>query len=195
MKTGPALLVVTLAVSFARSARGDDAAIDALVSEASSLEQTGDLAGANKKLEQAFALSQRADVAGKLGLLQQRSGAYSESAQHLELAMRFFPEGRPPAERQKLIEAFTDVRAKVAAVRFRVKPDAEHVTIDGTSPSLTSLDYDVFVMPGTRRISVPGRADVTIEAVANQSYPIDVASVPKVVVAPKATIEASKRPR
>jgi hypothetical protein len=171
-------------------ADGAAAQIEALLAEAKQLDKDGKPADAHEKLLAAWKIEHRYDIAAALGLSEKASGDFAKSAQHLEYAIRFLPDpakpdrlvGTPwakPDERQRLIDAFTDVRAKVAAVRLRVVPQGTGVTIDGEKPELLGIDYDVFVMPGTRTVAIAGRAPQTITVESNGSYPVAAEDLPR----------------
>ncbi len=175
------------------SAHADGAApgsVDALLATAKQLEKDGKAHDAHDKLVEAWHIERRYDVAAALGMNERASGDFAKAAQHLEYAIRFLPDpakpdrlvGTPwakPDERQKLIDAFTDVRAKVGAVRFRIDPSGEGVTIDGEKPELLGIDYDVFVMPGSRTVTVPGKPPQSVTVDSNSSVAIVAEDLPR----------------
>jgi hypothetical protein len=175
--------VLAVAIGFAGEARADDAAGN-LLKEASALDKAGKTDEAHAKLVEAWKLGHRYDVAAALGMNEKKSGDFAHAAQHLEYAIRFFPDSVKQDARQPVIDAFTDVRSKVAAIRLRVLPDASSVKIDGEMPELLGIDYDVFVMPGSRNIELPNHAAQAIDAKAEGSYTITAEDPP----APKAAV-------
>src|SRR5260221_277763 len=176
-------VVVLVALATPAVALCDDASADALLAQAKDLDKAGKGSAAHDKLVAAWHLGHRYDVAAALGLNERKAGDFAHSAQHLEYAIRFLPDPAKPGtgpsapwakpdERQQLVDAFTEVRSKVAAVRLRVLPDVSTVSIDGDKPELLGLDYDIFVMPGTRTVGIPNHPSQSIETKAGGSYTV-----------------------
>jgi hypothetical protein len=166
-----ASLAIGASGSVAAEARADDGPkIDAALQQAAKLEKAGKTADAHAKLDEAWAMGHRWDVAAALGMNEKKSGDFAHSAQHLEYAIRFFPDSVKQDARQAYIDAFTEVRSKVAALRLRLLPDASGVRIDGDTPESLGIDYDVFVMPGSHRVEMPNHASQILDTKADASY-------------------------
>ena len=176
-------VVILLGLAPPSAAVADEASADALLAQGKDLDKAGKTSEAHEKLMAAWRLGHRYDVAAALGLNEKKSGDVAHSAQHLEYAIRFLPDPAKPGtgpslpwakpdERQQLVDAFTDVRSKVAAVRLRVLPDVSGVNIDGEKPELLGLDYDVFVMPGSRSVEIPNHPSQSIETKGGGSYTV-----------------------
>jgi hypothetical protein len=167
-----AAVLLTGALSMPLRAVAEGDATTQLLKEAAALDKAGKGAEAHAKLEQAWRSEHRYDVAAALGMNERKAGNFAHAAQHLEWAIRFLPDAMKPTERQQIIDAFTDVRSKVGAIRLRVLPRGSGIKIDGETPELLGIDYDVFVMPGSRVVDVPNHPSQTIDAQADASYAV-----------------------
>ncbi len=127
----------------------------------------------------AWKLKKSFDVAGNLGNVEADMKKWRAAAEYLAFAIREFPAGGKPAQRDGLIQRLAEAQKQVGRLHLRVdKPGAE-VFVDGTSVGLAPLSDDVYVDPGSHLVEVrldgyaPTR--ITVVAARAQASEVDVA--------------------
>ena len=103
---------------------------------------------------QAWKLKKSFDVAGNLGNVEADMKKWRAAGEYLAFAIREFPAGGKPAQRDGLIQRLAEAQKQVGRLRLHVaKPGAE-VFVDGASVGLAPLPDDVYVDPGSHLVEV-----------------------------------------
>ena len=120
---------------------------DELLRQGNALSRAGKLPEALEAYAAAWALHEAYPIAANLGNLEMNLEKYRDAAEHLGLAVRWFPREVKPAVREALKKSLDEVRQQVGTLRLRI-PDGAQVSVDGTAIDMFDLRDELFVDPG-----------------------------------------------
>ncbi|WP_437709321.1 PEGA domain-containing protein [Sorangium sp. So ce448] len=135
---------------------------------------------------EAWALKKSYAVAANLGDVELMLGDPRSAAEHLAYALRELPADEPPALRTLLTKRLAEARQLVGSLRVRVTPPGAELLIDGTPLLVEETPEEIFVDPGTHRVTArrDGYADaekvVTVAAGTAQNLTLALAELPAV---------------
>jgi len=144
-----ALLALSLPV-LAQAPRADE-----LFREGNRAFAAGDARGAYQAYREAWSLRKSFDIACNLGRTEAELSLSRDAAEHLDYCIRTYPASSREELRQAYLrfqELFTEVRARVAALRLETKPQGAEVSVDGVTYGTTPREAEVFVDPGQHRV-------------------------------------------
>ena len=98
---------------------------------------------------EAWSLKKSFDLAGNLGNLEADLKKWRLAAEHLAYAMREFPAGGRPAQRDELLKRLNEVKRRVGELRVQVSHPGAEVFVDGTSVGVAPIANELYVDPGT----------------------------------------------
>jgi hypothetical protein len=102
----------------------------------------------------AWTLKKSYDVAGNLGNVDADMKKWRAAAEYLAFAIREFPAGGKPAQRDGLIQRLAEAQKQVGRLRLRVSKPGAEVFVDGASAGLAPLPDDVYVDPGSHLVEI-----------------------------------------
>ncbi|MBE7483650.1 MAG: PEGA domain-containing protein [Polyangiaceae bacterium] len=168
------LLLCLLAVAFALSASSlahAQATPEELFKEGREAVQKKDWQRARDLLLKSWALKKSFDTAALLGQSELKLAKYRDAAEHLDFALRNFPNLEPTADAKKRIEdGARTARSKVFALTIEVSVADAEVTIDSAPAGRSPLASEVFLDPGNHVVEAkldghePGKREVRAEA-------------------------------
>ncbi len=156
----------------------------ALFDQGNRLYDQGKLAEAEAVYLEAWRLKKSFDVAGNLGGLEAELKKWRTAASFLAFALREFPAGGKPAQRDELLKKLGEAQKRVGTLRITVSRPGAEVFVDGTSAGLAPLSDDVYVDAGGHLIEVridgvpSGQAQVSCSQGQTQEVPIAVSGGP-----------------
>ncbi|MBX3127083.1 MAG: PEGA domain-containing protein [Polyangiaceae bacterium] len=108
----------------------------------------------------AFAVRKSVDIAGNLGDVALTLGKPREAAEHLALALRHFPTGKPEA-RQRAEERLAQAKALVGTLTVTVNVEGARVLLGEREVGRAPLEHELYVEAGAThvRVTAPGYAE------------------------------------
>jgi PEGA domain len=133
-----------------------------------------DWKGARALLVQSWAQKKSFDTAALLGQTELKLGRFRDAAEHLDYALRNFPNQDPtPDAKKRIDDGLKSATAHVYAVSVDVSEPGAQVSVDGAAVGIAPIEGQVFVDPGQHTFSatLAGHDDAkqTVEASAGQS--------------------------
>jgi hypothetical protein len=139
----------------------------ALIKKGSELCAAGDVDEGLAALRAAWAQHENADLAATLASCEVKASEWPGAAEHLAYALRIKDD---PEQRKPLEATFTDVRARVGAVKVTVTVDGADVFVGDRFAGQSPLPAEVYVAPGKTRITAKrtgyGEIEGTVEVQA-----------------------------
>jgi hypothetical protein len=151
----------------------------ALIKKGSELCAAGDVDEGLAALRAAWAQHENADLAATLASCEVKASEWPGAAEHLAYALRIKDD---PEQRKPLEATFTDVRARVGAVKVTVTVDGADVFVGDRFAGQSPLPAEVYVAPGKTRITAkrPGYGEiegtVDVEARGTATLTLDLAA-------------------
>lgn len=102
---------------------------------------------------EAWSLKKSHAVAANLGDVELIVGDPRSAAEHLSYALRELTAGEKPALRKLLAERLEEARRLVGTLRIRVTPPGAEVLVDGKPLLFEETPEEIFVDPGTHRVT------------------------------------------
>lgn len=178
----------------------DNAKVRSLFRRAATASEAGKYEEARELLLDAWAIRQTYDVASSLAQVEIQLKHYRDAAEHLEFCLRNFA----PVESEQTLEqarrAFSEVKARVAAIKFSVNRKGAELFVDSLGIGTEPLPSVVFVEPGLRKLAARLNGDTaeqTLNAQPGKEYVVAlelVGSESKTVEPDSAPIGASLPP-
>ncbi len=142
------LLAILFALSGATPARAEATPED-LFRQGREAVQKKDWPRAQEFLAKSWALKKSFDTAALLGQSELKLGKYRDAAEHLDFALRNFPNLEPTADaRQRIEDAARSARAKVFALTVTATVAGSEIAVDAAPVGRAPLDAEVFLDPG-----------------------------------------------
>jgi hypothetical protein len=149
-----ALVGACLSLSAGTRAEGAERA-DELFRVGNEAFAAGDAKTAYEAYRGAWSLRKSFDIACNLGRTEAELQLSRDAAEHLDYCLKTYPASSRDDLREankRFRELFTEVRARVAALRIETRPPGAEIAVDGASYGTTPLGRDVFVDPGRHRV-------------------------------------------
>jgi len=104
---------------------------------------------ARELLARVWAKRESYDTAALLGQCELKLGDWRDAAEHLDYALRNFPNADPAADaRARIKQGLASARSKVATVTVQTDPAGAEVLVDGVGLGRSPLDAPVYLKPG-----------------------------------------------
>jgi hypothetical protein len=173
-----ALIAGCLSLAGAVRAEGADRA-DELFRQGNQAFAAGDARAAYEAYRGAWSLRKSFDIACNLGRTEAELSLSRDAAEHLDYCLKTYPASSRDDLREankRFRDLFTEVRARVAALRIETRPPGAEIAVDGASYGTTPLGRDVFVDPGSHRVRAELQGfdgeERTVEVVAGASLTV-----------------------
>ncbi|MBK7580813.1 MAG: PEGA domain-containing protein [Myxococcales bacterium] len=189
------LLAIAFALSTASPAHAE-ATPEQLFNEGRAAVQKKDWERARGLLVKSWGLKQSFDTAALLGQSELKLARYRDAAEHLDFALRNFPNQEPTADAKKRIEeGARTARSKVFALTLEVSVAGAELSIDSVAAGRAPLGAEIFLEPGRHVVEAklegyePGKRE--LEAAAGEADTLRL-ELAKSAVAPLASAPSSK---
>jgi tetratricopeptide (TPR) repeat protein len=115
--------------------------------------ERGDIRQALKQMRTAFRLRPDYRTAAGLGQVELHLQRHRDAAEHLEFALRHYPNAADPEGRGRLIDGFKAARTHVGSLSLEGQIPGTELFIDGRKVATLPVVYDLFVEPGEHRFT------------------------------------------
>ncbi|WP_129346045.1 PEGA domain-containing protein [Sorangium cellulosum] len=143
----------------------------------------------------AWAITKTFDVAGNLGVVELKLGKPRQAAIYLAFSLRKAPPSTKAAKLDRLRRLIEQAKKLIGVVRARVTPPDAEVLVDGKPLPVEETAEEIFLEPGTHRITarrggyIEGEKVVTVAAGTAQEVTLALAERPAATAAmPPATV-------
>ena len=116
--------------------------------------KAGDYQVALQSLERAFELHVSFRTATVLAQVELELKRFTDSAAHIDVALKLLPRGEAPDARRKLLQALKQARSRVATVGFRPNVSSALLYVDGRLLANGQVVHDLYLKPGVHSVEV-----------------------------------------
>ncbi len=119
---------------------------------------------AEELLSASWAVKQSFDTAALLGQSELELGKHRAAAEHLDYALRVFPNTSPaPDAKERMTAALKEAQKRVFTLTLSVRPDGAEITVDGKSLGRSPLTAPLFLDVGPHDLAVKLAGHTTAE--------------------------------